>query len=64
MSDNYEDLRGERRSFHCPNKLWKELNKKCGEVMPASTYIRLAILEKLIRDEPEKEEYFRDLIMP
>ena len=62
MNETFEDLRGERRSFHCPNKLWKELNKKCGEVIPASTYIRMAILEKLIKDEPEKGEYFKNLL--
>lgn len=61
MDETYEDLRGERRSFHCPNKIWKEINKKCKGVIPASTFIRMAILEKLIRDEPNKEEYFISL---
>ena len=60
--EGYEMLRGERRSFSCPNKLWEELLKQNYGIMPVSVFVKQAILEKLIREEPEKEEYFMELL--
>ena len=63
MTENFEMFRAERRSFFCPNKLWKELEKKTNDCFPISQFIRMAILEKLIKDNPEMEEYFKDLLI-
>ncbi|MBU1975423.1 MAG: hypothetical protein KKG59_03390 [Nanoarchaeota archaeon] len=62
MDEGFEMLRGERRSFFCPNKLWKELLSQTDDCISVSTYIKQAIVEKMIREEPEKEEYFRTLL--
>ena len=62
MNEGYEMLRGERRSFFCSNKLWKELKGKTKYAISISTYIRRAIIEKMINEEPEKEEYFLGLL--
>lgn len=62
MDDDFEILRGERRSFFCSNRLWKELLNHLKDCMPVSSYIRQAILEKMIRDEPKKEDYFREML--
>ena len=61
MDEYFSMLRGERRSFFCHNRLWKELKNQAGDCVSVSTYIKQAILEKMIRDEPEKKEYFEDL---
>ncbi|MBN2880485.1 hypothetical protein JXM83_00390 [Candidatus Woesearchaeota archaeon] len=61
MEDSFEMLRSERRSFFCPNKLWKELLEQTSDCISVSSYIKMAILEKMIRDEPEKKEYFESL---
>lgn len=62
MDSDFEMLRGERRSFFCPNKLWKELRLKTGDCISVSDYVRIAIIEKMIRDEPQKSDYFKDLL--
>jgi hypothetical protein len=62
MEDSFEMLRSERRSFFCPNKLWQELLDQTEDCMSVSSYIKMAILEKMIKDEPEKEPYFRELM--
>ena len=59
--EGFDMIRGERRSFFCPNKLWKELLEQTHGIMPVSEFIKQAIVEKMSRDEPEKEEYFRNL---
>ncbi len=61
--NEFEMLRGERRSFFCPNKLWTELRKQTDDCVSVSTYMRQAIIEKMIREEPEKEEYFSNLLL-
>lgn len=61
--EDYEMLRGERRSFFCPNKLWKELLDQTGDCISVSQYIRLAIMEKMVKQFPEKAEYFKNLII-
>lgn len=50
-SEDFDLLRGERRSFFCPNTLWKELLEKCYGIMPVSEFIKQAINEKLERDK-------------
>ncbi|MFH1770116.1 MAG: hypothetical protein ABH828_01015 [archaeon] len=60
--EGYEMLRGERRSFFCPNKLWEELLSQCHGIMSVSEFVKQAIIEKLIKEEPEKEEYFKELL--
>lgn len=62
MEDDFSMLRGERRSFFCPNTLWVEIEKSCANCISISTFVRQAVLEKLIRENPEKEEYFKELI--
>jgi hypothetical protein len=59
---DFEDCRSERRSFFCPNKLWKELKKQTKGCVSISKYIREAILEKMIKDDPYRKDYFKDLV--
>jgi hypothetical protein len=61
--ESFEMLRSERRSFFCPNKLWKELKKKTDDCISVSTFIKQAIVEKLIKDEPEKKDYYESLLI-
>ncbi len=49
MEDSFEMLRGERRSFFCPNRLWKELKEKTKGCYSVSHYIRVAVEEKMSR---------------
>ncbi|MFH1327239.1 MAG: hypothetical protein ABIH76_00060, partial [Candidatus Bathyarchaeota archaeon] len=55
-------LRGERRSFFCPNKLWNELVVQANDSISISTFIKQAVVEKMIREYPKKKEYFEDLL--
>ena len=61
MEDEFEMLRGERRSFFCHNKLWKELKKKTGDNISISTYIKQAIIEKMKTEDPKDEGYYEEL---
>ncbi len=47
MDESFEMYRSERRSFFCPNKLWKQLEKETDGVMSISQFIRIAIEDKL-----------------
>jgi len=47
MHEDFSELRGERRSFFCPNTLWKELKEETKDCMSISQYIRIAIEEKM-----------------
>ncbi|MFH1972674.1 MAG: hypothetical protein ABIJ18_04315 [archaeon] len=58
----YEIMRSERRSFSCPNKLWKEMKKQTGNCFSMSSYVRMAIIEKLKRDNPGKDVHFDGLV--
>ena len=58
METEYETMRSERRSFNCPNKLWKELKKQTNDCFSVSHYIRTAILEKMKKDDPKRKDYF------
>ncbi len=60
--NEFELLRGERRSFFCPNKLWKELLAQTDDCVSVSTFIRQAIIEKMSKESPEREEYFQSLL--
>jgi len=51
MDDSFEMLRAERRSFFCPNTLWKKLKEETKDCMSISQYIRMAIVEKMIKEE-------------
>ena len=62
MDEDFSMLRSERRSFFCPNKLWAELEKQTNDCMSVSSFIRQAVIEKLIKEEPEKEDYFMNLL--
>ncbi|MDD3175926.1 MAG: hypothetical protein PHU51_05605 [Candidatus Nanoarchaeia archaeon] len=62
MNEDFSELRRERRSFFCHNKMWEELKKKAKEDFPISSFIRQAIFEKLVREEPEKRDYFEEMI--
>jgi len=61
--ESFEMLRSERRSFFCPNKLWKELKKKTDDCISVSTFIKQAVVEKLVKDEPEKKDYYESLLI-
>lgn len=50
MNDSFEDLRSERRSFFCPNILWKRLKTETNDCISVSLYIRKAIEEKMERE--------------
>jgi len=63
MDESYEMSRGERRSFFCSNKLWKELGVKANDCIPISQYIRMAVIEKMIKDNPKRKEYYMDLLV-
>ena len=62
MNEGFEMLRSERRSFFCPNKLWAELVKDTGDFISISTFVNQAIVEKLIKDNPGKNEFFEELL--
>lgn len=61
-SEGFDLLRGERRSFFCSNKLWEELLKQTYGVYSVSEFIKQAIVEKMSKEEPEKEEFFKELL--
>ena len=53
MATEFEEERGERRSFYCPNKLWNEMIKATKDCYSISEFIKQAINEKLERNRPE-----------
>jgi hypothetical protein len=63
MELDFEMLRSERRSFTCPNKLWKEIEKKTDNCISISTYIRNAIIEKMMREDRKNKEYYASLLI-
>ena len=63
MDETFEMLRGETRTFYCPNKLWNELRKQTNGCIPISAYIQQAIIEKMIKKEPKNKEYFLSLLV-
>ena len=61
MELDFEEIQSGNRNFYCSQKLWKELKKKAGDNISVSSYIKRAIIEKLIREDPEKKEYYESL---
>ncbi len=49
----YGNKRGERRSFYCPYYIWDAIKKSSKDCYSVSTFINMAIKEKLKRDFPE-----------
>lgn len=43
----YKEIRGERRSFYCSNKLWFKIKEECKDCYSVSWFICKAIEEKL-----------------
>lgn len=62
MEEGFEMLRGERRSFFCPNKLWAELKKQTNDCISISQYVKMAVIEKMKRDNKEMDDYFDGLL--
>ena len=62
MHLDFGEFRSERRSFFCPNKLWKELKKQTKGCISISKYVREAIIKKMIKEDPHRKDYFEDLI--
>ncbi|MFP4400541.1 MAG: hypothetical protein ACLFPQ_01550 [Candidatus Woesearchaeota archaeon] len=62
ICEGFDLLRRERRSFFCPNKLWEELLKQTYGIHSVSEFIKQAIVEKMSKDELEKEEFFKELL--
>ena len=61
METEWALRRGYRRSFFCPELLWKEMKKETKNCYSVSQYIRFAVIEKLKREHPEKIKYFDEL---
>jgi hypothetical protein len=61
--NEFEMLRSERRSFFCPNKLWAELLKQTDDCISVSTYVRQAIIEKMIRERPKNKDDYLELLI-
>ena len=57
----FASMRGERRSFFCSNKLWWELEKTKETHKSISKFVREAVLEKLSRENKEKEDFYKTL---
>ncbi|MCK5283907.1 MAG: hypothetical protein KAK00_11005 [Nanoarchaeota archaeon] len=51
MVTEFEENRGERRSFYCPNKLWNEMINATKDCYSVSTFIQIAIKKKLNEKE-------------
>lgn len=54
IEGGFDMLRGERRSFFCPNKLWKELLERTNGICSVSEYIRQAVIEKIEKNKLSK----------
>jgi hypothetical protein len=47
MVNEFTEKRSERRSFYCPNKLWEEILRNTKDCYSVSTFIQMAVKEKL-----------------
>lgn len=61
MDETFEMYRSERKSIFCSNRLWEELRKRVKDKTSISQFIKQAVLEKLVREAPEKKDYFESL---
>jgi len=49
VETEYEQNRGERRSFYCPNSLWNEIKEACKDKCSVSEFVKEAVKEKLVK---------------
>jgi hypothetical protein len=42
--------------------MWDEILKKTKNLISATTYIKVAIIEKMISEDPENKEYYESLL--
>lgn len=63
MTVDFSMLRGERRSFFCPNRLWEELKAQTQDRIAVSSFIKQAVVEKMIHEDPTRKEYFESLLL-
>jgi len=61
MELDFEEIQSGNRNFYCSQKLWNELKKKTGDNTSVSSYIKRAIIEKMIREDPKNREYYEEL---
>ena len=54
--------KADNRNFYCSHELWEELKKKTKDQTSVSSYIKRAIIEKMIREDPEGKEYYQGLL--
>jgi len=47
MVTEFEENRGERRSFYCSNKMWREIKEATKDCYSISEFIKQAVREKL-----------------
>ena len=47
MTTEFEEKRGERRSFYCSNKLWNAMLEATSDCMSVSEFVKQAVREKL-----------------
>ena len=47
METDYEQSRGERRSFYCSNSLWNEIKEACKDKCSISEFMKEGVKEKL-----------------
>jgi len=62
MELDFELQRSTIRGFYCSNKLWYELKKKTRDVIAVSSFMKQAIVEKMIREDPKNKEYYQSLL--
>lgn len=59
--EDYDKLRGERRCFFCHNDMWKAILEETYGIMSVSGFIKQAVMEKLIKENPQKKEYYKEI---
>jgi hypothetical protein len=62
MELDFESKKSVTRTFYCSNKLWKALHKKTADCISVSTFIKQAIIEKMIKEDPDGKEYYEELV--
>ena len=61
MELEFESGKSVSRTFYCSNKLWVEMIKKTDDILAISSYIKKAIIEKMIKEDPKNREYYETL---
>ena len=62
MEQEFELINGNNRNFYCSAKLWQELKKKTKDKTSISSYIKRAIIEKMIKEDEKNKEYYLSMI--